>query len=186
MLAAFTVFIWNFLPGREGRGWLRWLLRQLTWPRCPIRPAWSMQTFIRKYIELHNFGVRENKGCVPRAHSNGPNARTLITQDPYFMRNHLGTYECKLCLTLHNNEASYLAHTQVSKGKPKQTSFQILTLRLFRARSTRATWQGALLKRQQTRLSSRHPRNRSCENCQQFTKSDIFLFILRVWISRSL
>ena len=29
------------------------------------------------------------------------------------MRNHLGTYECKLCLTLHNNEASYLAHTQV-------------------------------------------------------------------------
>ena len=27
-------------------------------------------------------------------------------------RNHLGTYECKLCLTLHNNEASYLAHTQ--------------------------------------------------------------------------
>ena len=31
------------------------------------------------------------------------------------MRNHLGTYECKLCLTLHNNEASYLAHTQVRK-----------------------------------------------------------------------
>ena len=25
-------------------------------------------------------------------------------QDPYFMRNHLGTYECKLCLTLHNTE----------------------------------------------------------------------------------
>ena len=39
--------------------------------------------------------------------------RTFIVQDPYFMRNHLGTYECKLCLTLHNNEASYLAHTQV-------------------------------------------------------------------------
>ena len=35
--------------------------------------------------------------------------------DPYFMRNHLGTYECKLCLTLHNNEASYLAHTQGKK-----------------------------------------------------------------------
>ena len=40
---------------------------------------------------------------------------TLVPQDPYFMRNHLGTYECKLCLTLHNNEASYLAHTQASK-----------------------------------------------------------------------
>lgn len=25
-------------------------------------------------------------------------------QDPYFMKNHLGSYECKLCLTLHNNE----------------------------------------------------------------------------------
>uniref|UniRef100_A0A2I3HRB7 SF3A2 domain-containing protein n=1 Tax=Nomascus leucogenys TaxID=61853 RepID=A0A2I3HRB7_NOMLE len=24
--------------------------------------------------------------------------------DPYFMKNHLGSYECKLCLTLHNNE----------------------------------------------------------------------------------
>ena len=28
------------------------------------------------------------------------------------MKNHLGKYECKLCLTLHNNEGSYLAHTQ--------------------------------------------------------------------------
>lgn len=38
-----------------------------------------------------------------------------IFKDPYFMRNHLGTYECKLCLTLHNNEGSYLAHTQGKK-----------------------------------------------------------------------
>lgn len=28
------------------------------------------------------------------------------------MRNHLGQYECRLCLTLHNNEGNYLAHTQ--------------------------------------------------------------------------
>lgn len=27
-----------------------------------------------------------------------------LNKDPYFMRNHLGTYECKLCLTLHNTE----------------------------------------------------------------------------------
>ena len=27
-------------------------------------------------------------------------------------QNHLGTYECKLCLTLHTNEGNYLAHTQ--------------------------------------------------------------------------
>jgi hypothetical protein len=29
-----------------------------------------------------------------------------ITKDPYFLRNHLGTFECKLCLTLHPNEVS--------------------------------------------------------------------------------
>ena len=28
----------------------------------------------------------------------------FFQQDPYFMKNHLGSYECKLCLTLHNNE----------------------------------------------------------------------------------
>jgi hypothetical protein len=31
------------------------------------------------------------------------------------MQNHLGSYECKLCLTLHTNEGSYLAHTQAKK-----------------------------------------------------------------------
>lgn len=35
-----------------------------------------------------------------------------LKNDPYFMRNHLGTYECKLCLTLHGNEGNYLAHAQ--------------------------------------------------------------------------
>ncbi len=42
-----------------------------------------------------------------------------ISKDPYFMRNHIGTYECRLCLTLHSNEGSYLAHTQ---GKKHQTN----------------------------------------------------------------
>lgn len=42
-----------------------------------------------------------------------------INKDPYFMKNHLGSYECKLCLTLHTNEGSYLAHTQ---GRKHQTN----------------------------------------------------------------
>jgi Zinc-finger of C2H2 type len=42
-----------------------------------------------------------------------------ISKDPYFMRNHLGSYECKLCLTLHPNEGNYLAHTQ---GKRHQSN----------------------------------------------------------------
>lgn len=42
-----------------------------------------------------------------------------LQKDPYFMINHLGTYECRLCLTLHTNEGSYLAHTQ---GKKHQSN----------------------------------------------------------------
>lgn len=44
-----------------------------------------------------------------------------LNNDPYFMRNHLGSYECKLCLTLHMNEGSYLAHTQ---GKRHQQNLK--------------------------------------------------------------
>eukprot|EP00730_Choanoeca_flexa_P011077 TRINITY_DN2277_c0_g1_i1.p1 TRINITY_DN2277_c0_g1~~TRINITY_DN2277_c0_g1_i1.p1 ORF type:complete len:247 (+),score=36.01 TRINITY_DN2277_c0_g1_i1:62-802(+) len=44
-----------------------------------------------------------------------------LQKDPYFMKNHLGKYECKLCLTLHNNEGSYLAHTQ---GKRHQDNLR--------------------------------------------------------------
>jgi splicing factor 3A subunit 2 len=42
-----------------------------------------------------------------------------LAKDPFFMKNHLGIYECRLCLTLHNNEANYLSHTQ---GKKHQTN----------------------------------------------------------------
>ncbi|KAK2964407.1 putative Splicing factor 3A subunit 2 [Blattamonas nauphoetae] len=35
-----------------------------------------------------------------------------LSKDPYFMRNYLGQFECRLCLTQHRNEANYLAHTQ--------------------------------------------------------------------------
>ncbi|KAJ8606027.1 hypothetical protein CTAYLR_010786 [Chrysophaeum taylorii] len=49
-----------------------------------------------------------------------------LNKDPYFMRNHLGTFECKLCLTLHNTEGNYLAHTQ---GKRHQ---QNLARRAFK------------------------------------------------------
>lgn len=34
-------------------------------------------------------------------------------------RTHLGTLECRLCLTLHKDEGSYLAHTQ---GRKHQTN----------------------------------------------------------------
>ncbi|GAA5944413.1 spliceosome assembly protein PRP11 [Sporobolomyces koalae] len=42
-----------------------------------------------------------------------------LAKDPYILRNHLGGLECRLCLTIHTNEGSYLAHTQ---GKKHQTN----------------------------------------------------------------
>jgi splicing factor 3A subunit 2 len=42
-----------------------------------------------------------------------------LAKDPYFLKNHLGTFECKLCLTLHTTEGNYLAHTQ---GKRHQNN----------------------------------------------------------------
>lgn len=44
---------------------------------------------------------------------------TNLLKDPYFYKNHIGIYECKLCLTLHNSEGSYLAHSQ---GRRHQTN----------------------------------------------------------------
>ena len=35
-----------------------------------------------------------------------------LRNDPYLLRNHVGQYECRLCLTVHRSEGSYLAHTQ--------------------------------------------------------------------------
>ena len=58
-------------------------------------------------------------------------------QDPYILRNHLGSLECRLCLTLHTNEGSYLAHTQ---GKKHQTN---LARRAAREAQQQATWTDA-------------------------------------------
>lgn len=42
-----------------------------------------------------------------------------LDKDPYFFRNHVGSFECRLCLTEHQNDGSYLAHTQ---GRKHQTN----------------------------------------------------------------
>ncbi len=38
-----------------------------------------------------------------------------IEADPYVIRNHMGVLECKLCLTTHFSEGSYLTHTHGRK-----------------------------------------------------------------------
>ncbi|KAB8283917.1 hypothetical protein B0I72DRAFT_140431 [Yarrowia lipolytica] len=35
-----------------------------------------------------------------------------ISKDPYIFKNHLGYFECRLCLTSHVTDGSYLSHTQ--------------------------------------------------------------------------
>jgi splicing factor 3A subunit 2 len=68
------------------------------------------------------FGSKPGSGGVASGSNSNADRRERLRQlaletidllkDPYFLKNHLGSYECKLCLTLHNNEGSYLAHTQ--------------------------------------------------------------------------
>lgn len=38
-----------------------------------------------------------------------------LNKDPYFMRNHLGSFECRLCGTTHPTEGNYLHHTQCKR-----------------------------------------------------------------------
>ena len=54
---------------------------------------------------------------------------TDLVKDPYFYRNHMGIYECKLCLTIHNNEGSYLAHTQSKKHQTNLNKRKIIEAR---------------------------------------------------------
>ena len=44
-----------------------------------------------------------------------------IEKDPYIFKNNVGTFECRLCLTVHQNDGSYLAHTQ---GRKHQTNLE--------------------------------------------------------------
>ncbi|GAA96642.1 uncharacterized protein L969DRAFT_90550 [Mixia osmundae IAM 14324] len=65
-----------------------------------------------------------------------------LAKDPYLLRNHLGGLECRLCLTLHTNEGSYLAHTQ---GKKHQTN---LARRAAREATDSSVYQSQLLAQQ--------------------------------------
>lgn len=95
-------------------------------PRRTSEPIWSVL-----WSRLHGLGCVRDPSyatdpfgrypvlCHPKLTFLARETLLTLRQDPYFMRNHLGSYECKLCLTLHNNEGSYLAHTQ---GKKHQSN----------------------------------------------------------------
>jgi len=74
------------------------------------------------YMDARDFGSKPGSGGVAGGGAEGAARRERLrklaletidlAKDPYLLRNHTGQYECRLCLTLHSNEGSYLAHTQ--------------------------------------------------------------------------
>lgn len=58
-----------------------------------------------------------------------------LAADPYFSKSHTGVFECRLCLTLHRTEASYLSHTQ---GRKHQTNLGRREAKLKRAAAAAA------------------------------------------------
>ncbi|KAF4122530.1 splicing factor 3A subunit 2 [Geosmithia morbida] len=76
-----------------------------------------------------------------------------LDRDPYFFKNHVGSFECRLCLTVHQNDGSYLAHTQ---GKKHQTNLARRAAREQRtAGSSSSSSQRNLLEQQQQQAQSR-------------------------------
>ena len=77
------------------------------------------------YMDARDFGSKPGSGGVAGGGADGASRRERLrklaletidlARDPYLLRNHTGQYECRLCLTLHGNEGSYLAHTQGKK-----------------------------------------------------------------------
>ena len=113
-----------------------------------------------------------------------------LAKDPYFMKNHLGSYECKLCLTLHNNEGSYLAHTQV-----KKCCIELDVYKKCRVKSIKPIWQ-----EEQQRKRKKWVARRSLQLVQMFlsrsssrsedldTKSqskDVLILASKAFFSRS-
>lgn len=65
-----------------------------------------------------------------------------LDKDPYFFKNHVGSFECRLCLTVHQNDGSYLAHTQ---GRKHQTNLARRAAREAKLNSANADAAAGLL-----------------------------------------
>ena len=65
--------------------------------------------------------------CALTRHTVTPVLCCVSLQDPYFMKNHLGTYECKLCLTLHTTEVG---------GAEMCTAFTVHSSAIFSVRES--------------------------------------------------
>lgn len=88
-------------------------------------------------MDYHNrAGSKKGSGGVASSSLENRNRRERLRQlaletinldkDPYIFKNHLGTFECKLCLTVHVSDASYLSHTQGRKHQTNLARRQVL------------------------------------------------------------
>lgn len=99
-------------------------------PRCGFLSDWTHKP--AKMDFQHRAGGKTGSGGVASASESNRDRRERLRQlaletidinkDPYFMKNHLGSYECKLCLTLHNNEVRRQT-VKLSKTIPEKFSW---------------------------------------------------------------
>lgn len=59
-----------------------------------------------------------------------------LDNDPYVFRNHLGLLECRLCLTTHTNEASYISHLSGRKHAMNLDRRRVLDEKFARTKNT--------------------------------------------------
>ena len=118
---AYLVCGGKILSSKDGAAVFR---RQLTNNNTPISIQFKLR--IRGGIDRQNrVGSKFGGGGVSSGQQSERERKERLKQlalesidlakDPYLIRNHLGSYECKLCLTLHRDESNYLAHTQGKK-----------------------------------------------------------------------
>ena len=118
---------WNF--------WCSFWPLQTFYHPCHYQP--KLHTFLHRRHSLHSSTMDyQNRagskfgggGVASHSATNADRRERLrklaletidLDKDPYFFKNHVGSFECRLCLTVHQNDGSYLAHTQ---GRKHQTN----------------------------------------------------------------
>lgn len=76
-------------------------------------PASASEVNVAKKARVRSLAME----VIDQQHQATSGISGSLSKDPFLMRNHIGMYECRLCLTIHVNEGGYLAHCQGRKHK---------------------------------------------------------------------
>jgi splicing factor 3A subunit 2 len=69
----------------------------------------------KRLRELMIETINQTQSALGQTTASSSSSNKLSINDPYLMRNHLGSYECRLCLTIHLTEGSFLIHCSAKK-----------------------------------------------------------------------